>query len=151
MLGEKARENGLKYSLQERLQKLYRKLGGLASKHMVSLNTNYRCHENIIQIPNTLFYEGKIKSSALNAPPHHLAEFPLLFVCSSLTDEVDRDLEAKLLFDYMEHFVISNWPDSWGERDWSNICLTTASQTQVILYILLKLINIKSFIIYFSL
>ncbi len=149
MLGKEARENGLKYSLQKRLQKLYRKLGGLALKHMVSLNTNYRCHENIIRISNTLFYKGEIKSSALNAPPHHLAEFPLLFVCSSLTEEVDRDLEAKLLLDSMQHFILSHWPDGWGERDWNNICLTMASQTQVLHMFTLKP-NI-AFIIYFSL
>ena len=131
VLGDEARENGLKYSLQERLQKLYWELGGLALKHMVSLNTNYRCHEDIIQIPNTLFYEGKIRSSALNAAPHHRAKFPLVFVCSSLSDEVDCDLEAKLLLDNMEQFVLLNWPEGWGERDWNNICLTTASQTQV--------------------
>ncbi len=141
VLGDEAREHGLKYSLQERLQELYRKLGGLASKHIVSLNTNYRCHESIIQIPNALFYEGKIASSALDAVPHHQAKFPLVFVCSSLSGKVDCDLEAKLLLDNMEHFVISNWPDGWGERDW-DICLTTASQTQVYIHANAAMFNV---------
>ena len=132
MLGEEAREYGLKISLQERLQHLYKKLDGLALKHMVTLDTNYRCHKSIIDISNRLFYESKIWARSESALPHPKAEFPLLFVCSSLTEEVDHEYEAKLMVEKMEDFVLSNWPtDTWGERDWSKICLTTTTRTQV--------------------
>ena len=133
VLGNEARENGLRHSLQERLQSVYQKLGGLALEHMVSLNKNYRCHENIMQIPNELFYDSKIKSSPeLDAPLHHLTTFPLVFVCSSLVEEVDPHLEAELLLNSMQDYIISNWPkERWGKRDWNKICLTTALQTQV--------------------
>ena len=134
VLGDEARENGLKYSLQERLQNLYRRQGGLALYHMVSLNTNYRCHKSIIQIPNKLFYESQIMSYPLKASPHPLAEFPLLFVCSSLTHEVDREVEASLLLEKVMYYIMSNWPIQWGERDWSNIGLVTSSRTQVRIY-----------------
>lgn len=130
MLGKNARDYGLKYSLQERLQTLYRKLGKCAFKHMVTLNTNYRCHESIIQISNSLFYKSKINVCS-NAQPHHLAKFPLLFVCSSLTEKVDSKLEADILLEQVKNYIISNWPTSWGGKDWNKICLTTASRTQV--------------------
>ena len=133
VLGEESRKNGLKFSLQERLQQLYTKQGGLALKHMTSLNTNYRCHERIVQIPNKLFYESKIQACPLNALAHPRAEFPLLFVCSSLTTEVDCEFEAKLLMKYFEDFMLlDNWPtDRWGEKDLRKICLVTASRFQV--------------------
>lgn len=123
--------NGLKLSLQERLQNLYKRQGGLALYHMTDLEVNYRCHASIIDIPNQLFYASQIQSQPVNAKQHHLIEFPLLFVCSSLSSEVDREVEAELLLDSVAHFMLSNWPPSWGERDWSKIGLVTASRTQV--------------------
>ena len=132
VLGEKARKYGLKLSLQERLQQLYVKQGGLALKHMTSLNTNYRCHKGILQIPNRLFYEYKIQACSPDALAHPKANFPLLFVCSSLTTEVDCEFEAELLMKYFEDFVLFNWPtDRWGEKDLSRISITTSSRTQV--------------------
>lgn len=108
VLGEEARENGLKYSLLERLQVLYRKCGGDALEHMVSLNTNYRCHEDIVRIPNELFYDSKIETRPHNAILHPQAKFPLIFVCSSVTSSVDRNLEAELLLKQIRHFVLLN-------------------------------------------
>lgn len=132
VLGEEARENGLKYSLLERLQALYQKYGGCALRHMVSLNTNYRCHEDVMKIPNELFYESKIKSHPQDAFPHHMAAYPLVFVCSSLTSEVNHELEAQLLLKEVERFVISNWPVNWGKKDPRKVCIVTPSRTQVL-------------------
>ncbi len=131
MLGEDARENGLKYSLMERLQVLYKMHGGLALQHMISLNTNYRCHKDLVKIPNELFYESNIQSRPHDAYPHPKAIFPLIFVCSSLSAEVDCQLEAKILLEQVQYFAISHWPGDWGARDLKKICLVTASQTQV--------------------
>ena len=134
VLGEETRENGLKYSLLERLQGLYTMHGGLALEHMISLNTNYRCHKDLVEIPNKLFYDGKIKSHPKDAQPHPLAPFPLIFVCSSLTTNVKAELEAQLLLEQIEKFVLSNWPDCWNKKNRKDICLTTASQYQVSKY-----------------
>ena len=130
VLGDEAREHGLKSSLLERLQQLYTGYGECASNHMVSLNTNYRCHQEIMKIPNELFYSSQIKSSPMISSPHPLAEFPLLFVCSSLTNEVDQKIEAQLLLEQIKRFVL-HWPDQWGKRDIRKVCLATASRTQV--------------------
>ena len=130
VLGEKARKNGLKDSLQERLQDLYEQYGGNALNHMVSLNTNYRCHADIMKISNELFYGSKIKANPLNAFPHPEAKYPLIFVCSTLSSSADTNLEAKLLLKEIKRFVVS-WPDEWGCEDLSKISLVTTSRTQV--------------------
>ena len=131
VLGEEARENGLKYSLMERLQELYKQFGGLAVQHMISLNTNYRCHKDLIQIPNDLFYDSKIHSLPYDASPHPRAAFPLIFVCSSTTGQVNSQLEAQVLLEQVQYFAVSHWPTSWGARDLRKVCLATTSQTQV--------------------
>lgn len=133
VLGDEARENGLKYSLLERLQDLYKKCGGedALEHNMVELNTNYRCHRDIVKIPNELFYGSKIKSRPHEASSHPKAKYPLLFVCSSLTSDVDNHLEANVILEQIEDFTIFHWPDRWGEWDLTKICLTTASKTQV--------------------
>lgn len=130
VLGEEARENGLKYSLLERLEVLYKKCGGYALQHMVSLNTNYRCHEDIMKIPNELFYESRIKlNTAVSTHPQ--AKYALMFICSSLTSNVDQYLEAELVLQQIKTLLLLNWPAKWGKRDLKKIGLVTASRVQV--------------------
>ena len=131
MLGEVARGNGLKCSLLERLQVLYNECGGQALNHMVSLNTNYRCHEDIMKIPNQLFYEDKIKPRPFNAHHHPDAVFPLIFVCSSLGPTTDSKMEEQLVLQQAMKFAVHSWPSDWGKRDLTKICLVSASRTQV--------------------
>ncbi len=147
VLGDEAREHGLKYSLLERLQLLYEKCGGDALQYMWFLNTNYRCHKDIMKIPNELFYESTIKPHTIEACVHHLAEYPLVFVCSSLTLSVNGHLEARILLDSVKHFVVVNWPKSWGKKNLTRICLVTSTRTQVILNELLLDIAILTLII----
>ena len=131
VLGEEARENGLKYSLLQRLQNLYMQYGGTALQHLVSLNTNYRCHEDIVKIPNQLFYDFEVKSFPHNASTHARAKYPLVFVCSSLVINADHKLEAKVLLKQAQKYI-SSWPYTWGDKDLKKICLATASRTQVL-------------------
>ena len=128
MLGEECRENGLKYSLLERLQ-IHYKCHGIVSHHM-SLNTNYRCHRDIVEIPNNLFYDDKVLSCPRNAQPHPSAPFPLLFVCSSLSYDTDEELEANLILQQAMKFV-GHWPTEWGKKDLTKVCLAMASRPQV--------------------
>lgn len=131
VLGEEARENGLKYSLLQRLQVLYKKCGDKASKHMVSLNTNYRCHKDIVNIFNELFfYTSRIKMRPYNASERSQTKYPLVFVCSSLTSKVDYELakrEAQLLLQQVG--------ERWDGTDPRTICLTTATRTQVCIFL----------------
>ena len=136
VLGEEARENGLKLSLLERLQVLYQKCGGNALKHMVSLNTNYRCHKDIMRICNELFYQSEVKISHSRHPQ---IECPLFFVCSSLTSIINLNLEAKLVLEQIKQ-VVASWPANWGKMDLTKICFTTASQPQVYIYMIIVLV-----------
>ena len=77
--------------------------------------------------------EHRPKVAPSNAAEHHLAEYPLVFVCSSLTTEVNLELEAQLLLQQVRRFVVDNWPTSWGEKDLKQICIVTPSQAQVYL------------------
>lgn len=136
MLGNEARENGLKYSLLERLRTLYEKCGDLALEHMVTLNTNYRCDSEVVKIPNELFYESKIKTCA-----HAPYSEPMKFVCSSLSAEVDHKLEAQVLLEQVKEFAMSKWPLGWSPEEQKSVCLATASRTQVCKYLMSILQN----------
>lgn len=126
VLGDEARENGLKYSLQQRLQVLYRKCGGKALEHLVFLNTNYRCHRDIVSFFNDLFfYKFKIKMNPYIDSQNPQVKYPLVFVCSSLTTTVDPEVEAELLLEQVK--------ERQEGIDWQDICLTTATRTQVFL------------------
>ena len=133
VLGEEARENGLKFSLLERLCKLYRSrdLAHAAQHYMLNLNINYRCHADIMRLPNSLFYSNRIIPYPIDALSHPMAPYPFIFVCSSLDYDVEPWLEARVLLKYLQDLVIKSWPDTWGSRDLSDVSLITASRTQV--------------------
>ena len=132
VLGQEARSYGMKDSLLERLQKLYLKMGGNAHRYMLSLDVNFRCHKDIMCIPNQLFYGNSIIPNAQNAPTHPLAPFPLVFVCSSLTYRVDNESEAKLLLNEASKYITRiNWPNVWGTCNPQRTCIVTSTMTQV--------------------
>ena len=142
MLGDEARENGLKLSLLERLQLLYDSIGGPAKDYSVTLSTNYRCHRDILAIPHQLFYSG-LKCKARKSDPHPRAPYPLLFVCSNLTSDVcSPKIEAKVLLDQVDFFV-KHWPSSnisWGDFELKKIAVVMSTQPQVYLCYIINII-----------
>ena len=110
----------MKYSLLERLEILYKKFGGKSLEHVAFLNTNYRCHKEIVNISNLLFYESRIQMKPVRLLGSSQEKYPLTFICSSLSSDVDNELEAKLLLKEVEKF---------GSAE--GVCLATASRTQV--------------------
>ena len=133
MLGDETRDSGFKLSLLERLQMEYEKIGEPAKDYLLTLSTNYRCHEDILAIPNQLFYSG-LKSKAQKADPHPKAPFPLLFICSNLTPNVcSSEIEADVLLQQVNFFV-QHWPidsHSWGDCDIKKIPVVTSTYPQV--------------------
>ena len=132
MLGDETRESGFKLSLLERLQIEYDKIGGPALDYLVTLSTNYRCHKDILAIPNQLFYSG-LKSKAPRADLHPKAPYPLLFICSNLTSNgCSCEVEAHLLLDQVNFFV-QHWPSnsSWGNYKLEKIAVVTSTYPQV--------------------
>ena len=110
----------------------YEKIGASAKDYLLTLSTNYRCHEDILAIPNQLFYSG-LTSKAQKADPHPEAPYPLLFICSNLTSDVcSPDIEASVLLEEVNFFV-QHWPSnrSWGNYDLKKIAVVTSTYPQV--------------------
>ena len=138
MIGEEAREHGLKYSLLERLYELYRSYGGHAQDYIVKLNVNYRCHQDIMKIPNILFYDNKVNPQpacvqGLHPDAQALPDtpYPLVFLCTSMGNESHADIEANELLKYLQNKVITKWPDHWGVKNLKELSIIAASRTQV--------------------
>ncbi len=130
VLGDEARENGLKDSLLERLSKLYSSCDA-AKPYMVQLNNNYRCHKEIMAIPNKLFYNNKIIATE-EIEVHPLAPYPMMCVCTSLDHKVNPDLESRLLLDEVQK-ITETWPKEWLPYDRTDVAFITSSRTQVII------------------
>ena len=140
VLGEKARENGLKYSLLERLYTVYSKeeLEEASKTHCAILLTNFRSHHALLSLPSYLFYSSALMTVAeATTQLHPDAGHPLHFICSSLDQDVQEVSESsnikeiELIFKEVRKFV-NNWPKKeWGERNLSSICIMTTTANQV--------------------
>ena len=138
MLGELAVKNGLSLSLLERLYTVYNdeRLTDASSVHSATLLTNFRCHHAILSLPSYLFYDSTLITAAEAVTHlHPKAKYPLHFICSDLSEakEVctnDNQFEVTLLLQEMSKYVKS-WPNQWGKKDLSKICVMTATAHQV--------------------
>ena len=108
VLGDKPQQHGLGMSLLERLLAAYSEAGGKNADYIAHLTANYRCHEDILELPSKLFYGSSLcpLASALMVPG---TPYPLLFVCSSvadphLTEEDTNKYEAQLLIEQFRQF-----------------------------------------------
>ena len=139
VLGEEARDNGLNKSLFERLQNLYKKTPHMSSHCCASLLTNYRCHKEIVQFSSSLFYEQCLQCQVPDRVAHPAAPFPMLFVCSSVDENVQlisdnkNEHEAGIVLEQVARFV-RNWPVEWDEKDLNKICIVTNTRSQVSVY-----------------
>ena len=79
MLGDIARDNGLAKSLFTRLREFYNQY----HLPVAVLNTNHRCHKEIVYLAQTLFYSQSLQSRAYSNTISGIAH-PIWFVCSSL-------------------------------------------------------------------
>ena len=140
VLGEKARENGLKYSLLERLCTLYSKeeLVEASQIHCAILLTNFRSHHALLSLPSYLFYSSALMTVAKAITQLHPdAGYPLHFICSSLDQEVLEISESinrreiELILDEVNKYV-DNWPyKEWGDKKLSDICIMATTANQV--------------------
>ena len=138
MLGDEAQRNGLSISLLERLHQLYREKGldEVAMYHCTTLLTNYRCHHDIVKLPSSLFYNNTIVSQARDNALHPNTHFPLLFFCSSVTEDEqssERDKypeEAEMLLQLVKKYT-TVWPqNAWGPEYLNEVCIITPSRSQ---------------------
>ena len=89
MLGDVAHNNGLATSLFTRLLNFY-------NQHQLPvafLETNYRCHKEIVDLARTLFYSQSLQPRADPSTIPGVAH-PIWFVCSSLEKKIEIDVET---------------------------------------------------------
>ena len=136
VLGNEAQQYGLRVSLLERLHKQYKGIAH-AETHCTTLLNNYRCHKVLLSLPSYLFYNSALVTKADTvAQLHPIDKTPLHFICSDLDDSITKDentnkyKELRWLLDAAVKYI-SKWPDEWGPRDLSTICIMTATANQV--------------------
>ncbi len=135
VLGKESRENGLKHSILERLQSIYTKIGHVASPYSLTLAVNHRCNNQILEIPRKLFYTNIIANPAI-VLPHPQARYPLIFVCSSISEQQNpglQKIEAEILLNEASKYVSHKcWPrNQWGPYRKDKIAILTTTRTQV--------------------
>ena len=103
--------------------------GSTALKYVVSMNCNYRCHADLMELPSTLFYESSIVSHA-DAKCHPSAPYPLKFICSSFSnvipDNPESRSEASLILDEVKEVL------KYDDWDVGDVCIMAPSKNQVI-------------------
>jgi superfamily I DNA and/or RNA helicase/exoribonuclease R len=122
VLGDKNVDE-LKVSLLERLHSLYNQenMKAYSPSHCIALYVNFRCHHALLSLPSYLFYDSMLITAAeATQNLHPSAKYPLHFICSSLSNNVEvkhssYEKEAMLLLDEAQKYI-SNWPRvQWGK------------------------------------
>ena len=132
--------HGLSSSLLERLYKCLSTNAG-ASSYYANLVTNYRSRKEILSLTGQLFYETKLTISDNDEPPahpQHPYKHTLVFVCSSVDEEVTKvsenknTQEAEIVVDTMTD-VVKKWSSKmWGQQFHpSTLCVISSSRAQV--------------------
>lgn len=121
-------------SLLERLHTLY-DATNVSNTCSATLLTNYRCHSGILMLPSSLYYHSTLLCRVSDSRAHHLAPFPLTFVCSDINQEVKatsgtNEKEADVLIKEVEKYF-REWPKHWDSDD-KRVCIMSPSANQVI-------------------
>ena len=137
VLGKEAWLNELSVSLLERLHSLYDESSLLSKSISLTLLTNYRCHSGILMLPSSLYYHSTLQCRVSDSTAHHLAPFPLTFVCSDITQDIRgttgvSEREANAILKEVEKYF-TKWPKHWCKED-KKICIMSPSADQVIHY-----------------
>ena len=131
MLGKVPQDYGLATSLLERLCQLYTNLGH--SNYIARLCTNYRCHENLLDLSSSLFYCQSELIAAGKVPLVHGCHYALKFVSSgTVCDERPVDgtskFEAELLLKELWNVKQNNPPQCLSNED---VCIMAVNRRQV--------------------
>ena len=137
VLGDEPQRYGLGVSLLQRLHKQYQHFGEPAVQYIVSLNCNYRCQAELLELPSTLFYDSALESCG-DTKCCSSIQYPLLFICSSFDNSIPTSPESLneallILHEVKELLKYKEWCTN-------DVCIMTASLNQVWLQY-----NIKSF------
>ena len=128
VLGDEPQRYGLGVSLLQRLHKQYQHFGKPAVQYIVSLNCNYRCQAELLELPSTLFYDSGLVSCS-DTKRHSSIQYPLVFICSSFDNSISSSPESSNEALLILHEV----KEVLKYRKWStdDVCIMTASLNQV--------------------
>ena len=140
VLGDLSRDNGLKMSLLERLEKRYDDIGPKALCYLIQLDINYRCHPVITRLLSNVIYKYPITSGLSPSKQHPKAKnCPYIFYCSDMTDDPTFDskefmkIEADAVINQLKTFFSAGkWPKSWKDFALHDVCVMSSFRTQVI-------------------
>ena len=136
VLGEEPRKHGLKISLLERLHDLYCALGDVAKPYFAHLCTNFRSHQQILNLACQVAYKMPLECKVPDHSAHPDAKFPLQFVCTNVDADVNaiessiNEIEVKAALKKAAD-IFMKWPMNWGKRDLSQICFLSPCRGQV--------------------
>lgn len=140
VLGDIARENGLKMSLLERLERRYDEIG--VALHLIHLDVNYRCHPMLTKFLADVVYKYPI-TSAVNCSTR--TDCPCLFLCCHINSDVPSnasamEIEAKAVISWLEKLESeAKVPKDKIFED--NICVVSSVRKQVDLAIVIMTID----------
>ena len=135
-----ARENGLKMSLLERLEKRYYEIESSVLFPLVQLDINYRCHPAITTLLSNVVYKYQIQSGLPPSKGHAEANYcPCIFYCSDVTKDPSildplhsMHIEADAVVSQVKKFFSTGkWPNSWKDFTLRDVCIMSSFRTQV--------------------
>ena len=121
VIGKMARENGLKVSLLERLEKRYEEIG--ANSHFIQLEISYRCHPSVTCLLSNVLYKYEIQSDIKEQAG--AGSYPCFFYCSNVSNDSPTDM--KLFMEIEANAVVSKLKEHFG----SGGCTETSSLKDV--------------------
>ena len=125
-----ARDNGLKVSLLERLEKKYDEIGSSALCYCIKLYINYRCHPVVTSLLCDILYKYPLESSL--SPSKQSLDCPCVFYCSTVTDDLTFD--SSDFMDIEADAVVSQLKScfqNWKQSTLKDICIMSSFRTQV--------------------
>ena len=147
VLGDIARDNGLKISLLERLERRYDEIGGEC--YLIHLDVNYRCHPMLTKFLSDVVYKYPIKSAAAESSPEgwffDAEACPCLFYCCHIFEDVSEaatvaanlnamEAEAKAAISWLEKLEPETKEPSEDNNEGTledNVCIVSSFRKQV--------------------
>ena len=129
VLGEEARQHGLKKSLLERLEERYEQIGRPLSQYIQRLGVNYRCHPILTSFLADVMYNYPISCGITNFVIHPAnPQSPCVFHCydvnvnkkSSVSFEALMELEADAIIDQVSKYCT-----------YRDVCIISSNRNQV--------------------
>ena len=140
VLGDIARDNGLKISLLERLERRYDEIGGEC--YLIHLDVNYRCHPMLTKFLSDVVYKYPIEPAVTDnsTKKGHFADVdacPCFFYCCHVNSDVPSnvdamEVEAKAVISWLEYLEseAKNIKEE-GKKSEDDICVVSSFKKQV--------------------